>query len=194
MPSNSRILIIDNNDSFTFNLFQLVEEGGGWSCEVVRSDILDPEIVSGFDKILISPGPGLPDDFPRMCRVIGQFGPEKDILGICLGHQAIAMQYGGTLVNMTQVKHGVTTTLNLRNLDHRLFEGVEEGSRVGLYHSWTVDPNTLPDCLEITAVGDDGSILALRHKSFSVRGVQFHPESFMTPAGRMMITNWLAGE
>ena len=194
MASNTRILIIDNNDSFTFNLLQLVEESGGQSCEVVGEDSLVPGIVYGADKVLISPGPGLPTDYPRMCEVIRKFGSSKDILGICLGHQTIAMEYGGTLVNMQEVKHGVTTSLQFGTHDPRLFAGVVEGSRVGLYHSWTVDPATIPDCIEVTAVGSDGAILAFRHKIFRVRGVQFHPESFMTSTGRIMIKNWITSE
>ena len=191
MASNTRILIIDNNDSFTFNLLQLVEEGGGNSCDVVGSDNIDPGFVSGYDKLLISPGPGLPADFPGMCEVIRRFGATKDILGICLGHQAIAVEFGGKLVNMPWVKHGMTTRLQILVNDEILFDGVDERSPVGLYHSWTIDPETLPDCLEVTAVSEEGSILGIRHKHFYVRGFQFHPESYMTPAGKQMIQNWL---
>jgi len=194
MASNTHILIIDNNDSFTFNLLQMVEESGGLSCEIVGEDSLDPGVVSCFDKVLISPGPGLPDDYPRMCEVIRRFGSSKDILGICLGHQAIAMEYGASLLHMTNVKHGLTTQLHFREDDKRLFDGVADGSLVGLYHSWCVDSVTLPHCLEVTAVADDGVILAIRHKKFRVRGVQFHPESYMTSTGRIMIKNWIASE
>ena len=194
MASNTRILIIDNNDSFTYNLLQLAEECGGLSCEVVGEDSLDPWVVSDIDKVLISPGPGLPTDYPRMCEVIRRFGSSKDILGICLGHQAIAMEYGASLLHMSNVKHGITSQLHFREDDKRLFAGVPESSLVGLYHSWCVDSSTLPGCLDVTAVADDGLILAIRHKKFKVRGVQFHPESFMTPTGRIMIKNWIASE
>ncbi|MFC2101380.1 anthranilate synthase component II [Bacteroidota bacterium] len=194
MSANIRILIIDNNDSFTFNLLQLVEEAGGTSCDVIGSENLDPGVVSGYDKVLISPGPGLPSEFPRMCEVIREYSSEKDILGICLGHQAIAVDLGGSLVNMTQVKHGVTSKLHFKKEDKRLFAGIGEGEVVGLYHSWSVDPSTLPDCFEVTAVGDEGAILAIRHKTFQLRGVQFHPESFMTTLGKTMIRNWLTSE
>lgn len=191
MASKTRILIVDNNDSFTFNLVQLVEESGFTSVEVIGSDLLDPGVVSGFDKVLLSPGPGLPTDFPRMCEVIRHYGPNKNILGICLGHQAIAVGYGGTLINMARVKHGLTAKLHFRVTDNLLFNGVLEGSLVGLYHSWTVDPKTLPDCLEITAVSEQETVLAIRHKTFNIRGLQFHPESFMSPSGKIMINNWL---
>jgi anthranilate synthase component 2 len=191
MPANVRILILDNNDSFTFNLVQLVEECGITSYDVVVSDRLNPIITSGYDKVLISPGPGLPDDFPRMGEVISQYGATKDILGICLGHQAIAIAFGGSLVHLPDVKHGMTTRLKILVPDRKLFNGVRQGSRVGLYHSWTVDPKTLPDCLELTAISEQGDILAIRHKHFRIRGLQFHPESFMTPSGKQILTNWL---
>ncbi|NQV03367.1 MAG: aminodeoxychorismate/anthranilate synthase component II [Bacteroidia bacterium] len=194
MGYKSRILIIDNNDSFTFNLVQLVEECGVTLYQVAASDQLDTNIVSRFDKVLISPGPGLPADFPRMCEVIRRFGAEKDILGVCLGLQAIAVEFGGSLINLPRVNHGVTTSLQIVARDELLFQGVSDGSLVGLYHSWAVDPGTLPDCLEVTAVSKKHTILALRHKYFKIKGVQFHPESFMTPAGKKMIENWLASE
>lgn len=192
MADKGRILIIDNNDSFTFNLVQLIGESGTSSYEVVGAESFDPEIVAGFKKILISPGPGLPSDFPRMCEVIHRYGPSKEILGICLGHQAIALEYGGSLLKMSRVKHGVTTGLLKVSNDESLFDGIPSGSTVGLYHSWTVDPETLPDCLEITAVSRDQAILAIRHKKYTVRGLQFHPESFMTPTGKKIIGNWLS--
>ncbi len=194
MANNTRILIIDNSDSFTFNLVQLIEESGVTHYDVVGSDRLDIEVVSRFDRVLISPGPGIPSDFPRMCEVIQRYGAEKDILGICLGHQAIAVEYGGSLINMPTVKHGITAKLHILADEKKLFNGVSEGSVVGLYHSWTVDPKTIPDCMEVTAISEDKTILAIRHKTFRVRGVQFHPESFMTPTGKKMIENWLTNE
>jgi len=194
MAGNKRILVIDNNDSFTFNLVQLIEEESPIPYEVVGSDMLDPGMAARFSHVLISPGPGLPTDFPRMCEVIRRFGPEKDLLGICLGLQAIAVVYGGHLINMPLVKHGVTTSLHFLIGDPELFSGVPDGTRVGLYHSWTVDHATLPESLEITAVDKKGRIMAIKHKTFKVRGVQFHPESFMTPAGRLLIQNWLVSK
>ncbi len=191
MAHKSNLLIIDNFDSFTFNLVQQVEECGAHEYEVIRSDQLDPEQVSRFTSILISPGPGLPDDFPGMCEVIRQFGPNKRILGICLGHQAIAEVYGGRLINLKEVNHGVTTGMNILHADEELFDGVPDGEQVGLYHSWVVDPSDLPGCLEVTAVSEEGNILALRHQSYDVRGVQFHPESIMTTAGKRIMNNWL---
>lgn len=191
MASKNRILILDNNDSFTFNLVQLIEEAGISSYDVVESSSLDPGIVPRYDKVLISPGPGLPSDFPAMCKVIRDFGAEKDMLGICLGHQAIAEVFGASLLNLPHVKHGVTTKLKILIREEGLFDGIPDASEVGLYHSWTVNPASLPDCLEVTGVGDEQRILAIRHKSFKLRGVQFHPESFMTQAGKKMIENWL---
>ena len=161
--------------------------------EVVGSDRVNQEIACGFDKILISPGPGIPTDFPRMCEVIRRYGADKDILGICLGHQAIAIEYGGRLKHMPGVKHGVTTSLQIVANDRNLFEGINDGCLVGLYHSWTIDPETLPGCLEVTAVSKEMNILAIRHKHFQVRGLQFHPESFMTPAGKQILDNWMKG-
>lgn len=191
MADKRRILIIDNNDSFTFNLVQLIEENCRIPYDILGSEELQPEIVSRYSHVLISPGPGVPTDFPRMCDVIRRFGQCKDILGICLGHQAIAVVYGGNLVNMSHVKHGVSTAMHFLKEDNRLFNGVPEGSQVGLYHSWTVDRVTLPGCLEVTAVDVAGKILAIRHKAFNVRGVQFHPESFMTSIGNIILKNWL---
>lgn len=190
---NPRILIIDNDDSFTFNLVQLVREWGKAEYTVIRSKELDPDIAGGFGKVLISPGPGLPSDFPGMIEVIRIFGERTDILGICLGHQAIALEYGGTLINLPVVRHGTVCRLKILKSDESLFKNVKSGSPVGLYHSWSVDPETLPDCLEITAISDDETILAIRHIRFKIKGLQFHPESFMTLSGKQMIHNWLEG-
>ena len=191
MAHKSNLLIIDNFDSFTFNLVQLVEECGIQAYAVIRSDQLDPELVNRFTHILISPGPGLPADFPGMCDVIRRFGSTKRILGICLGHQAIAEVYGGKLVNLKEVNHGVTTGMKILQTDEKLFDGVPDGEHVGLYHSWVVDPVNLPGCLEITATSEEGNVLALRHNEHDVRGVQFHPESMMTNAGKRIMSNWL---
>ncbi|MBN1199165.1 MAG: aminodeoxychorismate/anthranilate synthase component II [Bacteroidales bacterium] len=192
MADKERILVIDNNDSFTFNLVQLIVENCRIPYEILRSEELKPNVTHRYSHVLISPGPGLPTDFPQMCEVIRLFGQEKDILGICLGHQAVAAVFGGTLVNMPDVKHGVSTTMHFLNDDDRLFSGVPDGSQVGLYHSWTIDRMTLPDCLEVTAEDDEGKILAMRHKTFNVRGLQFHPESFLTPVGSVILKNWLS--
>ncbi|MBL6950103.1 MAG: gamma-glutamyl-gamma-aminobutyrate hydrolase family protein [Bacteroidales bacterium] len=191
MAHKSSLLIIDNFDSFTFNLVQLVEESEVHDYEIVRSDQLDTEQINQFTSILISPGPGLPADFPDMCHVIRQFGPTKRILGICLGHQAIAEVYGGRLINLREVNHGVTTKMKIVQSDEKLFDGVSDGESVGLYHSWVVDPSDLPGCLDVTAVSEEGNILALRHKEYDVWGLQFHPESIMTKAGKRIMNNWL---
>jgi anthranilate synthase component 2 len=190
MLRNQSLLIIDNFDSFTYNLVQLVEEAWEGTYRVVREDKLSTVNPGLFDRILISPGPGSPAEFPGMCNVIRDHGRTKKMLGVCLGHQAIATVYGGRLLNLKRVNHGVTTGLHLVCTDESLFHGIGEDEQVGLYHSWEVDPETLPACLEVTARSDDGNILAIRHKSFSVKGIQFHPESIMTKAGMKILENW----
>ncbi|MFH1161361.1 MAG: ABC transporter substrate-binding protein [bacterium] len=191
MADKSRLLIIDNMDSFTYNLVQMIEELGCTDYRVIRSNHLNLDQIRRFSRILISPGPGLPGDFPQMCRVIEEFGPSTPILGICLGHQAIAEIYGGRLNNLDQVNHGITTTLNIICPNDYLFEGLSSGEKVGLYHSWEVDANTLPESLEVTSVNEKGAVLSLRHREYDVRGVQFHPESMMTPSGSRILKNWL---
>jgi len=191
MVHKSRLLIVDNFDSFTFNLVQLVAECGIDNYDVVRSDCISKEHVEPYSSILISPGPGLPSDFPKMCDVICREGDSVPVLGICLGHQAIAEVYGGRLKRLQRVNHGVTTGLRIIAADEIIFQGISTGEPVGLYHSWVVDNDSLPGCLEVTAESDDGNILAIRHRDYDVRGIQFHPESIMTPVGKRIIENWL---
>lgn len=191
MEPNGRLLIIDNFDSFTWNLVRMVEEEGAAGFEVVREDTLDPERCAAFDKILVSPGPGLPSDFPRMMEVIRRYAPTHSILGVCLGHQAIAQVFGGALHRLKEVHHGVTAEMRILDERDPLFSNLPSRFMVGLYHSWAADPDSFPSSLQITGVSADGLILAVRHKSYAVRGVQFHPESIMTPAGRQLLKNWL---
>ena len=153
-------------------------------------DILE---VEQFDKILFSPGPGLPEEHPMMFEILEKYGTRKPILGICLGMQAIAVHYGGSLFNQPEVFHGRPKKLMICHPDHYPLKGITNGTGVGLYHSWAVEPASLPERLEVTAVSDDGVIMALRHRDFDVSGFQFHPESFMTPTGKEMILNWLNG-
>jgi len=191
MATNGRLLIIDNFDSFTWNLVRMVEEEGAAGIEVVREDMLDPDRCAAFDKILVSPGPGLPSGFPRMMEVIRRYAPTRSILGVCLGHQAIVQVFGGNLSRLQEVHHGVTAEMQILDGGDPLFSKLPSLFTVGLYHSWAADPGSLPSSLKATGISADGLILAVRHESYAVRGVQFHPESIMTPAGRQLLKNWL---
>lgn len=184
-----RILLIDNYDSFTYNLVHLLEE---LNCEVVVkfNDEIILEEVNGYEKILLSPGPGLPKDAGLMNEIILKYASTKSILGICLGMQAIGEVFGGTLKNLNQVYHGISTEIKLTLEDEYLYKGMNSEIKVGRYHSWIVK-NPLPNSLEITSTDHSGQIMSLRHKKFDVRGVQFHPESFMTPTGSLLMHNWL---
>ena len=184
-----KIVIIDNYDSFTFNLVHLVRELGCSPC-VLRNDRFDPESLADFDKILLSPGPGIPSEAALMPEVIRRYAASKPILGICLGEQAIGEAFGGTLVNLETVYHGVQTPCR-RVADDYLLSGLPEEFPVGRYHSWVVDAATLPGCLECTAVSPEGLVMALRHRSLDLRGLQFHPESVLTPDGARILSNWL---
>ena len=184
-----RIVIIDNYDSFTYNLSHIVKEQG---CEVsvVRNDEFEMESLSAFDKIILSPGPGIPSEAGLLLEVIRRYAGKKPILGVCLGHQAIAEVFGGQLVNLSEVFHGVASTANIVVPDY-LFEGLPEKIEVGRYHSWVVDGDSLPECLEVTSVSEEGQVMSLRHKELDIRGLQFHPESVLTPEGKAMLRNWV---
>ncbi len=188
-----KILILDNYDSFTFNLFHIVESllSDGDTLEVYRNDQIDLDAVGHYDKIIISPGPGLPEEAGITCELIRRYAPEKSILGVCLGHQAIVEVFGGRLQNLEQVLHGVSIPTNVVKPDALLFRNCPNVFETGRYHSWVADPDTFPKELEITAVDASGSIMALQHKSFHVHGVQFHPESVMTPIGKQILRNWV---
>lgn len=184
-----KILVIDNYDSFTYNLVHYLED---LDCEVTvyRNDEFELDEIAHFDKILLSPGPGIPDEAGLLKQVIQQYGPTKSIFGVCLGQQAIGEVYGGTLSNLDKVYHGVATKVTKAVNDELLFEGLENEFEVGRYHSWVVDAN-LPDCLEATSFDENGQLMSLRHKTYDVRGVQFHPESVLTPNGKEMLENWV---
>lgn len=184
-----KILVIDNYDSFTYNLVHYLED---LDCEVTvyRNDEFELDEIAHFDKILLSPGPGIPDEAGLLKQVIQQYGPTKSIFGVCLGQQAIGEVYGGTLSNLDKVYHGVATNVTKSVNDELLFEGLENEFEVGRYHSWVVDAN-LPDCLEATSFDENGQLMSLRHKTYDVRGVQFHPESVLTPNGKEMLENWV---
>ncbi|MCA0960376.1 aminodeoxychorismate/anthranilate synthase component II [Muricauda ruestringensis] len=182
------ILMIDNYDSFTYNLVHYLED---LDCEVTvkRNDQLTLEEVEPFDHIVLSPGPGIPDEAGLLKEIIKTYAPTKHIFGVCLGLQAIGEVFGGHLINLDQVYHGVDTTITVTK-DDPIYHNMPKTLQVGRYHSWVVDPN-VPDDLEITAVDENGQIMSLRHKKYDVTAVQFHPESVLTPQGKQMLKNWL---
>ncbi|RYY34699.1 MAG: aminodeoxychorismate/anthranilate synthase component II [Sphingobacteriaceae bacterium] len=187
-----KILIIDNYDSFTYNLVHLVNEIG-LQCEVWRNDQFKLEDVDAFDYIILSPGPGIPSEAGLLLQVIERYSPTKSIFGVCLGQQAIAEAFGGNLYNLKQPMHGIATPIKVTDGQEKLFIGLPESFKVGRYHSWVVDEKGLPDVLTVTAIDEkDNSIMALRHKQYNVRGVQFHPESILTEYGKEMMKNWLS--
>lgn len=187
---SAKILVFDNYDSFTYNLVHAVKKLGYTNVEVHRNDQIELDDIARFDKIILSPGPGVPTESGILLDVIRKYAPTKPILGVCLGEQAIAEAFGGTLINLSEVHHGVSSLVNVI-ADDVLFEGMEQQIEVGRYHSWAAEISTLPECLKITAVDEEGMIMALAHKTYDVRGVQFHPESVLTPKGEQMLKNWL---
>lgn len=187
---NSKILIIDNYDSFTYNLRQIVEEFH-YDYAIIKNDEFTSDKINKFSKILISPGPGIPAQAGLVKEVIKQFAPLKCILGICLGHQAIAEVFGGNLYNFSEVCHGISTKVNVKDSNDYLFNSIPRNFDAGLYHSWAVSKNNFPDCLKITSESADGIIMSLSHIDYDVKGVQFHPESIMTKYGKQIINNWL---
>ena len=184
-----KIIIIDNYDSFTYNLSHLVKELGA-DVTVVRNDQFDLDDIEAFDKIILSPGPGIPSEAGLLLDVIRRYAGRKPILGVCLGHQAIGEAFGAQLENLSDVFHGVATPCHITT-DDLLFEGLPADITVGRYHSWVVSREGLPACIEVTAESPEGQIMALRHRDFDVRGIQFHPESVLTPDGKTMINNWI---
>ena len=186
-----KLLIIDNYDSFTYNLVQMIEELCMLNYEVIPHDKINIDEVNRFNKILITPGPGLPEDHPILKKVIGQYASSKSILGVCLGHQAITKAFGGELLRHENVSHGITKKIVIKELSDPLFSNLPIEMSVGLYHSWAVSETNFPSELEITAISEDNVIMALSHKQYDVKGVQFHPESMMTPFGKQLLKNWL---
>ncbi|MDB5002169.1 MAG: Anthranilate synthase component 2 [Mucilaginibacter sp.] len=186
-----KILIIDNYDSFTYNLVHLVNEIG-LQCEVWRNDKFNIDDVDAFDKIILSPGPGIPSEAGLLLDVIAKYAPSKSIFGVCLGQQAIAEVFGGKLYNLKQPMHGIATPITVTDDSEKLFAGLPHQFKVGRYHSWVVDEKSIPEVLTVTAVDEvDNSAMAIRHKQYDVRGVQFHPESILTEYGKEMLQNWL---
>jgi anthranilate synthase component 2 len=185
-----KILVFDNYDSFTYNLVHIIRELG-YTPDVFRNDEIALEEINQYDKILLSPGPGIPDEAGILKPLIQQYADKKSILGVCLGHQAIAEVFGAKLYNIKNVLHGVTSQAKVIIQDEVLFQHVSNKFQATHYHSWAVSDENFPEVLEVTATNDDKIIMALRHKNFDVRGVQFHPESIMTPEGKQMIRNWI---
>ncbi|MET0635380.1 MAG: aminodeoxychorismate/anthranilate synthase component II [Chitinophagaceae bacterium] len=189
----TRILVFDNYDSFTYNLVHLVEKITHIKVEVFRNDEIPLEKIRDYDKIILSPGPGIPTEAGLLLDVIKEYAPTKSILGVCLGHQAIGEAFGGTLFNLSTVYHGVATPIGLNEEGRAsaLFAGLGPDIEVGRYHSWVINPEGFPASLEITATDASGHIMALQHKEYDVQGVQFHPESVLTPEGEKILANWL---
>lgn len=184
-----RIAVIDNYDSFTYNLVHLVKSLGV-EVDVFRNDQFQLSSLELYDKLLLSPGPGIPSEAGLLLEVIKTYAPRKPILGICLGHQAIGEVFGGRLVRLRQVYHGVATPCE-QMMDEPLFADLPRHFEVGRYHSWVVSREDFPDCLQVTALSSDGQVMALRHKQYDVCGLQFHPESVLTPLGGTILSNWL---
>ncbi|WP_099370612.1 aminodeoxychorismate/anthranilate synthase component II [Sphingobacterium sp. 1.A.5] len=186
------ILVIDNYDSFTYNLVHLLQELKE-DYVVVRNDKFNLDDVEKYDKILLSPGPGIPEEAGLLMDVIKRYSPTKSILGICLGQQAIAEVFGAKLYNMPKPLHGVATSIQVTDPTEQLFNEFPTDSKIGRYHSWAVDPQTLTEDLKVTAVDPNGVIMALTHTKYDVKGMQFHPESILTDNGKTLIANWING-
>ena len=186
-----KILVFDNYDSFTYNLVHLVEKITGEKVDVYRNDMIALVEVAAYNKIILSPGPGIPVEAGLLLPLIKEYAATKSILGVCLGHQAIAEAFEGTLINLSTVYHGVATPIKILNAKSEILNGLPETIEVGRYHSWIVNEDDFPDDLEITARDENGYIMALQHKTFDVQGVQFHPESVLTPDGEKILRNWL---
>ena len=186
----TRILVFDNYDSFTYNLVHLVEKITQQRVDVVRNDRIPLEKVKEYDKIILSPGPGVPSEAGLLLPLIREYAASKSMLGVCLGHQAIGEAFGGQLVNLSTVYHGVATPVRVLRKGG-IFEGLPETLEVGRYHSWVLGEERWPSELEVTARDDNGFIMGLRHKTLDVQGVQFHPESVLTPQGEQLLRNWL---
>lgn len=188
------ILLIDNYDSFTYNLSQYLEEEGGDDVEVTvwRNDQFDIDDVERFDKIVLSPGPGVPDEAGLIKAVIRRYAPTKPILGVCLGEQAIGEVFGAEIYNLNTVFHGIQSSVRIVASDY-IFDNLSDSIKVGRYHSWVVGKEDFPAELEVTAVSDEGQVMALKHRRYDVHGIQFHPESILTPEGRTIIRNFIYG-
>jgi len=187
---SKKIAVIDNYDSFTYNLVHYLEDLEG-QVTVFRNDELELEELESFDKILLSPGPGIPDEAGLLKPIIARYASSKSILGVCLGQQAIGEVFGGSLINLDKVYHGVATKVTQRVSDEALFTDLPNEFEVGRYHSWVINTNDFPEALEVTSTDEKGQIMSLRHRTLDVKSVQFHPESILTPHGKTILKNWL---
>jgi anthranilate synthase/aminodeoxychorismate synthase-like glutamine amidotransferase len=194
-----QILLVDNHDSFTWNLVGLLRSAGKDTISVIQPENIDPASVIQYDRILFSPGPGLPQEQPAMFRILEKveelylLGMKTiPVLGVCLGLQAMALHYGAGLINLPEVVHGQPRKLHILRPEHPLFRGIRQDCEVGLYHSWAVDPGSFPASLQLLATDENGTVMAVAHKTLPVTGVQFHPESIMTRDGERMIGNWIS--
>ncbi len=185
-----KILILDNYDSFTYNLVQYIQEILDQKVDVYRNDAITLDDVGNYDAIVLSPGPGLPKDAGIMPELIKRYAGKKPILGVCLGHQAIVEAFGGDLENLERVYHGIETPIQIVGGKNDLFDALPDTINVGRYHSWVAKKQDLPECIEVTAVDEKGEVMAIQHKDFKIRGVQFHPESIMTKDGKTMLKNF----
>lgn len=186
-----KILVFDNYDSFTYNLVHLVEKLLPVKVDVFRNDQIPIEKIKEYDKIILSPGPGVPSEAGLLLPLIKEYASSKSILGVCLGHQAIGEAFGGELINLSKVYHGVATSCRIIDGSNELFEGLPSEIEIGRYHSWIVSKEKFPEVLEITAEDENGYIMAMKHKTYDIQGVQFHPESVLTPQGEAILKNWL---
>ena len=186
-----KILVFDNYDSFTYNLVQMIEQISGEKVDVFRNDKIALEEIEKYDKIVLSPGPGIPSEAGILIELIKKYASTKSILGVCLGQQAIAEAFGGSLINLTEIYHGVATNAETIKKDAPLLKGLPENLEVGRYHSWAVNPEDFPEELEITSVDENGMIMSLQHKKYDVQAVQYHPESILTPLGKKIMENFL---
>ena len=186
-----KIVVIDNYDSFTYNLVHLVKTISGLNVDVFRNDEFDIRILEGYDKILLSPGPGIPEEAGLLKEIISEYSDHKSIFGVCLGMQAIGEVFGGKLRNMKDVFHGISTEILIEDRHESIFRDIPSGFEGGRYHSWVVEKNGLPDCIKVTASDNSGDIMAISHVDYDLKGVQFHPESILTPLGSEIMSNWL---
>ncbi len=186
-----KIIVIDNYDSFTYNLVHYIENITGKRVDVFRNDEISMDDVGKYDKILLSPGPGLPIEAGIILDIIKKYGSSRSILGVCLGHQAIGQAFGGNLINLDKVYHGIATEIEVLTPNDSLYKGIPAKFNVGRYHSWVVAKENLPDCFTITSIDEKGLIMGISHKKFDVRGVQYHPESVLTEHGLAIVKNWL---
>ena len=186
-----KILIIDNYDSFTYNLVHMVEDITGEFPAVFRNDQITLPEIDAYDLLLLSPGPGIPDEAGILKEIIAEYAGKKPIFGVCLGLQAIAEVFGGTLENLDTVFHGVATTMKVTEPSAVIYKGIPAAFEAGRYHSWIASTENLPDCLKITSVDDDGEIRSVEHKEFPISAVQYHPESILTPLGKQIVQNFI---